>query len=171
MCHIGRLRSDADGLTLKQWFACCYCLLSNKEGIRPFYGQGTGKGRGKGTKGYESDEVLEEHAHKGARKGKGCSTEISEGDKGKGKGKGSSSEMSDDDEPKGKDYHGDGAAGMDAAAPCGDQAVGSSQRGASGLSLQRKRRKTDHEAHSNLETEGWEQPGFRANWVGGGVRV
>ena len=138
MCHICKQRSDADGLTRKKWFACGYCLLSNEEGIRPFYGQGTGKGRGKGTKGYASDEDLEEHAHKGARKGKGCSTKVS-----------------DDDEPKGKDYHGDGAAGMDAAAPCGDQATGSSQPIPSSLTLQRIRRKKRRKtAHSDLETDG-----------------
>ena len=158
-CHICKQRSDYQGQTRKRWFACGYCLEGNEKGIRPFYGVGTGKGRGK-DKGYASDEDLEEHAHKGARKGKGCSTEISEGDKGKGKDKGSSGDMSDDDKPKGKGYHGDGAAGMDAAAPCGHQAAGSSQQDASGLPLQRKRRKT---AHCHPDTDEWE-PGFVPVW-------
>ena len=75
-------------------------LWSNTEGIRPYYGQGIGKGHG-GDKRYSSER--------------------SEEDAPTGKGKGYSIEISDDDalhcpcswlKGKGKSNHGDGAAGI-----------------------------------------------------------
>ena len=47
-CDICEDRPGWEGLTRKNWFACGFCLAYNEKGVRPCYGQGTGKGRGRG---------------------------------------------------------------------------------------------------------------------------